>query len=165
MFCCTDRRLPSSPQQNTFFLLYSLRHGSSLDAQARCCNTARITSWLPVELRAPSERRHGAMPARKTPTNLRPAVLCFPFFLPLPNLVPGVAVSPVQLCYIRCAECTSQPHDVDLCAECFATGQEPINHKKTHKYRVMDKLSEKVFCGASNPIEMIRSSGSEGVRD
>lgn len=53
----------------------------------------------------------------------------------------------LKLCYIRCAECK---HDVDLCVGCFFSGQEPGEHKKTHSYRVMDKLNKPIFSGASS---------------
>ena len=49
-----------------------------------------------------------------------------------------------KLCYIRCAECKP---DVDLCVGCFFAGQEPGEHKKTHKYRVMEKLNKPIFSG------------------
>ncbi|CAN0178573.1 unnamed protein product [Ascophyllum nodosum] len=52
------------------------------------------------------------------------------------------------LCYIRCAECKGteeNPHDVDLCVDCFYRGKEPLNHKRNHSYRVMDKLSTPVY--------------------
>ena len=49
-----------------------------------------------------------------------------------------------KLCYIRCAECKP---DVDVCVGCFFAGQEPGEHKKTHKYRVMDKLNKPIFSG------------------
>ncbi|CAN0373488.1 unnamed protein product [Pylaiella littoralis] len=45
------------------------------------------------------------------------------------------------LCYIRCAECK----EVDLCVGCFFNGNEPGDHKKTHSYRVMDKLHQPVY--------------------
>eukprot|EP00903_Cladosiphon_okamuranus_P017935 g16503.t1 len=47
------------------------------------------------------------------------------------------------LCFIRCEECKTQ--DVDLCAACFFAGMEPMGHKKTHSYRVMDKLHKPIF--------------------
>lgn len=40
-----------------------------------------------------------------------------------------------------------QEEALDLCTECFAAGQEPFKHLKTHAYRVMDKLSESFFTG------------------
>ncbi|CAN0288335.1 unnamed protein product, partial [Ectocarpus fasciculatus] len=46
------------------------------------------------------------------------------------------------LCYIRCEECKQE---VDLCAACFFAGMEPLGHKKTHSYRVMDKLDKPIF--------------------
>ncbi|CAN0165041.1 unnamed protein product [Ectocarpus sp. 6 AP-2014] len=46
------------------------------------------------------------------------------------------------LCYIRCEECKQE---VDLCAACFFAGMEPLGHKKTHRYRVMDKLDKPIF--------------------
>ncbi|CAN0237519.1 unnamed protein product, partial [Laminaria digitata] len=44
--------------------------------------------------------------------------------------------------YIRCADCKST---VDLCTECFAKGTELGGHKKTHAYRVVDKLETPVY--------------------
>ncbi|CAN0552360.1 unnamed protein product, partial [Ectocarpus sp. 12 AP-2014] len=35
--------------------------------------------------------------------------------------------------------------EVDLCAACFFAGMEPLGHKKTHSYRVMDKLDKPIF--------------------
>jgi transcriptional adapter 2-alpha len=37
---------------------------------------------------------------------------------------------------IRCAEC----HEFDLCLDCFSVGVEIQSHKRTHSYRVMEKL-------------------------
>lgn len=57
---------------------------------------------------------------------------------------------------MRCAECKSAPdggdeaHDIDLCSDCFSKGAEPFNHKKTHAYRVMHKLQEKIFTSESS---------------
>ena len=41
-----------------------------------------------------------------------------------------------QLVRISCSECK----DFDLCVECFASGVEPRDHKKTHDYRVIVSL-------------------------
>eukprot|EP00752_Nemacystus_decipiens_P012859 g11385.t1 len=54
------------------------------------------------------------------------------------------------LCFIRCEECKpTKEHpdtqEVDLCAACFYSGAEPLGHKKTHSYRVMDKLHKSIF--------------------
>ena len=52
---------------------------------------------------------------------------------------------------MRCEECKAteeQPNELDLCVDCFFTGQEPLNHKKTHSYRVMDKLEMPIYDGA-----------------
>lgn len=57
----------------------------------------------------------------------------------------------LKLCYIRCTECK---HDVDLCANCFFRGQEPGEHKKTHSYRVMDKLDKPIYSGTSSYMLM-----------
>ncbi|CAN0228052.1 unnamed protein product, partial [Scytosiphon promiscuus] len=54
------------------------------------------------------------------------------------------------LCFMRCEECkaTQEFPDleaVDLCATCFLAGMEPPGHKKTHSYRVMDRLDKPIF--------------------
>eukprot|EP00904_Undaria_pinnatifida_P006489 jgi/Undpi1/2970/HiC_scaffold_14.g06347.m1 len=52
------------------------------------------------------------------------------------------------LCYIRCEECRTSrvdPRDVDLCVDCFFRGKEVFGHKRTHAYRVMDKLQTPIY--------------------
>eukprot|EP00904_Undaria_pinnatifida_P006436 jgi/Undpi1/2922/HiC_scaffold_14.g06299.m1 len=51
-------------------------------------------------------------------------------------------------CFIRCEECRARqvdPREVDLCINCFYQGKEVFEHKKTHAYRVMDKLETPVY--------------------
>ncbi|CAN0162413.1 unnamed protein product [Ectocarpus sp. 6 AP-2014] len=54
------------------------------------------------------------------------------------------------LCYIRCAECKDV---VDLCVSCFFSGSEPRQHKKTHSYRVMDKLHKPIYSEGWSAVE------------
>lgn len=42
---------------------------------------------------------------------------------------------------IKCAECK----DFDLCLSCFANGVELLNHKRTHKYRIIEHVTTPLF--------------------
>merc|ERR1719334_425727 len=43
--------------------------------------------------------------------------------------------------YVKCAECIK----VQLCMQCFSSGQGPNEHQKTHKYSIVDNGSFSLF--------------------